>query len=79
MRPSDIPKPTTSTQKKVHKHIKDIISVEVTCYESFLAYQNKQINEQVEQPEGFDVSRWLVDHHKRFPNQALVVKNHLCN
>ena len=63
---SDIPKQKTSTQEKFHKPLKDIISVEVTCYKSFLDDQKQQINDQIEQPEGFDVSRWWADHHKRF-------------
>ena len=51
---------------------------EVTSYKSFLDEQKQQINDQVEQPEGFELFRWWADHHKRFPNLTFVVKKLLC-
>ena len=61
LRPS---KPTTSKQVKVHKPLKEIIWLEANAYKSFVDEQKEQINQQVEEPEGLDVSRWWADHHE---------------
>ena len=40
--------------------------------------QKQQIDDQVKQPEGFDLFQWWTNHHTRFPHLVIAVKNLLC-
>ena len=56
----------------------DIVRSEVNAYQSFVLGNSEEIYSQMEEPEGFDVSKWWAEHHNRFPKLALIVKNLLC-
>ena len=78
LRPKGLPQKTTRPQSKVHKPLQDVIFTEVTCYTSFLSEIENEIEWQLKQKTGFNVSEWWATHHTKFPLMAIAIKKLKC-